>query len=397
MSPPAGASTGDVLYSNAERASLTNGPWSPPSTHHRHSFLGKLGHPIGRRKLRRKHRDPAGDHSPGTTEPVSNPDYLDYEKDVPVVRVDKPVCEVCHSHGHHRPHPKKLLEDMLKCRICGNSFHLRCLRAAGLPRLPHGTRLDRHAWSCMKCETLELLLSDRELHGALDAMGNGGVQGALTWPGFVALHERLYAGDRDERGALPHDLMTLLREDFARFDRDHDGSISQAQVLTRFVLQLLRQQHADAELVSLLKPAEVRLLKEEFALRDTHNGGAISVAEARRVVQEWRDRMALTTSVEFLVDRIRAASDHPESDRHLGDVDRFVTWSRFLCIMALPVIAARPNTWGGPDYVAFLEDAHIGLLGSLRFPLDLSPDSKSLPAMSRESEDDTETSPARAD
>ncbi|KAK8766873.1 hypothetical protein V5799_006347 [Amblyomma americanum] len=94
-------------------------------------------------------------------------------------------------------------------------------------------------------ETLELLLSDRELHGALDAMGNGGVQGALTWPGFVALHERLYAGDRDERGALPHDLMTLLREDFARFDRDHDGSISQAQVLTRFVLQLLRQQHAD--------------------------------------------------------------------------------------------------------------------------------------------------------
>ncbi|KAH9366987.1 hypothetical protein HPB48_022313 [Haemaphysalis longicornis] len=45
---------------------------------------------------------------------------------------------------------------MLKCRICGNSYHLRCLRAVGLPKLPHGTLLDRHLWSCMKCVRAEL-------------------------------------------------------------------------------------------------------------------------------------------------------------------------------------------------------------------------------------------------
>ncbi|XP_070381645.1 PHD finger protein 24-like isoform X1 [Dermacentor albipictus] len=389
MSRPAGTSTSDVLYTNAERASL-NERWSQPPGSHRRKFLNKFGSPLGR-KRRRKHRDPAGDHSPGTTEPASSPDYLDYEQDLPIVRVGKPLCEVCHSHGHHPPHPKTLLEDMLKCRICGNSYHLRCLRSAGLPNQPRGALLDRHAWSCMKCETLELLLSDAELHSALDAVGMDAQEAAasaLTWPCFLALHERLYAGTRDEQGSLPHGVVALLREDFARFDRDHDGSISWAQVLTRFALQVLRQRHTDKDLVSLLKPAEVRLLKEEFALRDTHNGGAISVADARRVVHEWRDHMALTTSVEFLVDRIRAASDHPDPDRHLGDVDRFVTWSRFLCVMALPVIAARPNTWGGPDYVAFLEDDHVGLLGSMRFPLDGVSESKSPAATSAESEDE---------
>ncbi|XP_075730900.1 PHD finger protein 24-like [Rhipicephalus microplus] len=282
---------------------------------------------------------------------------------------------------------------MLKCRICGNSYHLRCLRAAGLPNQPRGALLDRHSWSCMKCETLELLLSDTELHSALDAVGMDSERrmaaDVLTWPSFVELHERLYAGARDDRGSLPPGVVALLREDFARFDRDHDGCISWAQVLTRFALQLLRQRHTDKELVSMLKPSEVRLLKEEFALRDTHNGGAISVADARRVVHEWRDHMALTTSVEFLVDRIRAVSDHPDPDRHLGDVDRFVTWSRFLCVMALAVIAARPNTWAGPDYVAFLEDEHVGLLGSMRFRFDASSEShKSPPTTSTESDDE---------
>lgn len=306
---------------------------------------------------------------------------------MPIVRVEKPVCEACHSHGHHPPHPKKLLEDMLKCRICGNSYHLRCLRAVGLPKLPHGTLLDRHLWSCMKCETLELLLTDSELRQILDALGGGsqGASGNITWPRFVALHERLYVGDRDESGSLPASALALLREDFARFDRDHEGAIAWAQVLTRFVLQVLRKRYTDSELVSMLKPAEVRLLKEEFALRDTHNGGAINVADAKRVVREWRDRMALTTSVEFLVNRIRATSDHP-ADNHLGDVDKFVTWRSFLCVMALPVIAARPNTWGGSDYVAFLQDDHVGLLGSMRFPLDLASD-KSSEAGNTESDD----------
>ncbi|KAL1481276.1 hypothetical protein MTO96_015713 [Rhipicephalus appendiculatus] len=343
MSRPAGALSGDLLYANADRASI-NERWSQPSSSHRRTFLSKFGSSLGR-KHRRKHTHPAGDHSPGTTEP-SSPGQ---------VRVEKPLCEVCHSHGHHPPHPKTLLEDMLKCRICGNSYHLRCLRAAGLPNQPRGALLDRHAWSCMKCETLELLLSDAELHSALDAVGMD-----------------------SER------VMALLREDFARFDRDHDGCISWAQVLTRFALQLLKQRHTDKELVSMLKPSEVRLLKEEFALRDTHNGGAISVADARRVVHD------LTTSVEFLVDRIRAVSDHPDTDRHLGDVDRFVTWSRFLCVMALPVIAARPNTWGGPDYVAFLEDEHVGLLGSMRFPFDSASESNKSPAATSVESDDEE-------
>ncbi|KAH7935962.1 hypothetical protein HPB52_015698 [Rhipicephalus sanguineus] len=67
----------------------------------------------------------------------------------------------------------------------------------------------------------------------------------------------------------------------------------------------------------------------------------------------------------------------------------FVTWSRFLCVMALPVIAARPNTWGGSDYVAFLEDDHIGLLGSMRFPFDGASESNKSPgATSAESDDE---------
>ncbi|KAL3206914.1 hypothetical protein MRX96_052744, partial [Rhipicephalus microplus] len=98
----------------------------------------------------------------------------------------------------------------------------------------------------------------------------------------------------------------------------------------------------------------------------------------------------LTTSVEFLVDRIRAVSDHPDPDRHLGDVDRFVTWSRFLCVMALAVIAARPNTWAGPDYVAFLEDEHVGLLGSMRFRFDASSESHKSPAATSTESDDEE-------
>ncbi|KAH8035816.1 hypothetical protein HPB51_008875 [Rhipicephalus microplus] len=98
-------------------------------------------------------------------------------------------------------------------------------------------------------ETLELLLSDTELHSALDAVGMDSERrlaaDVLTWPSFVELHERLYAGARDDRGSLPPGVVALLREDFARFDRDHDGCISWAQVLTRFALQLLRQRHTD--------------------------------------------------------------------------------------------------------------------------------------------------------
>ncbi|XP_075730793.1 uncharacterized protein LOC142774283 [Rhipicephalus microplus] len=157
MSRPAGALSGDLLYTNADRAGIDE-RWSQPSSSQRRKLLSKFGSSLGR-KHHRKHTHPAGDHSPGTTEPASpGVDYLDYEQDLPIARVEKPLCEVCHSHGHHPPHPKTLLEDMLKCRICGNSYHLRCLRAAGLPNQPRGALLDRHAWSCMKCVSVPLTL-----------------------------------------------------------------------------------------------------------------------------------------------------------------------------------------------------------------------------------------------
>ncbi|CAN7942617.1 unnamed protein product, partial [Ixodes hexagonus] len=368
MSPP--ESTADLLYTNAERASM-NEQWDSPPV--RCSLLDVIRTPL---KLRRKHRECAGDHSPGITEPAVGRDYLDYEHDVSVVRVEKPTCEVCHQHGHHPPHPRDRLEDMLRCRICGASFHLVCLRQAGLPRAPQGALLTTHLWSCMKCETLDLLLSDSELRAALDAAGGVPAAGGVTWSGFVEIHDRMYQGPRDEDGNLPAPVLALLREEFARFDRDHLGSVSWTQLLTRFVLKILRERHSDLELVSVLKPLEVRPLKEEFAMFDTLNGGAISVADARRAVLEWRDRMGLTTSVEFIVDRLRSLSDHPDEGR-IVDVDRFVTWENFMCALALPVIAARPNTWGGPDYLAFLEDGHASLLGPLRFRLE--PDEETQP------------------
>ncbi|KAH8035815.1 hypothetical protein HPB51_008874 [Rhipicephalus microplus] len=187
MSRPAGALSGDLLYTNADRAGIDE-RWSQPSSSQRRKLLSKFGSSLGR-KHHRKHTHPAGDHSPGTTEPASpGVDYLDYEQDLPInefnygqlaeipsfnilfyagvlrymsqqARVEKPLCEVCHSHGHHPPHPKTLLEDMLKCRICGNSYHLRCLRAAGLPNQPRGALLDRHSWSCMKCVSVPSTLS----------------------------------------------------------------------------------------------------------------------------------------------------------------------------------------------------------------------------------------------
>lgn len=63
----------------------------------------------------------------------------------------------------------------------------------------------------------------------------------------------------------------------------------------------------------------------------------------------------------------------------MGGARRYVTWERFLCALALPVIAARPNTWGGPDYLAFLEDGHAALLGPLRFRLEPDEEPRSPP------------------
>ncbi|KAH9366986.1 hypothetical protein HPB48_022314 [Haemaphysalis longicornis] len=237
--------------------------------------------------------------------------------------------------------------------------------------------------------TLELLLTDSELRQILDALGGGsqGASGNITWPRFVALHERLYVGDRDESGSLPASALALLREDFARFDRDHEGAIAWAQVLTRFVLQVLRKRYTDSELVSMLKPAEVRLLKEEFALRDTHNGGAINVADAKRVVREWRDRMASRTA------RGNGERRCSQDEERLKGPDRRRRHaSRIRDVEELPVRDGasgdrrRPNTWGGSDYVAFLQDDHVGLLGSMRFPLDLASD-KSSEAGNTESDD----------
>lgn len=98
-------------------------------------------------------------------------------------------------------------------------------------------------------ETLELLLSDAELHAALDAAGGQPCTDTVSWANFVSIHDRMYMGPREDDGTLPAAVLAMLKEEFARFDRDHAGSISWAQLLTRFVLKILRERHSDVSLI----------------------------------------------------------------------------------------------------------------------------------------------------
>jgi len=242
------------------------------------------------------------------------------------------------------------------CRVCANVYHQRCLNE----KLNYGldecskkameSASTKQGWSCPECENIGMLLDELQTQKIIEEFE----QLQRPWDCTISFSDWLMKKKKEYQSLydkkMPPEVEREIETDFKNIDPDGSGSLSWMEFLVMESLKTLNKL-PKTKLVTLLHPLEVKRLKTVFANHDLSGSastanGVVNEIGAQAVYRDWMTGLGLPAAP--------SSSNRLINSVGVGAAN-LQTWQSFLLEKVLCVIAARPNTVMGGNYVHYAE------------------------------------------